>query len=443
MSKLKLKTPGRQMKIKAKLQMGEKWNSREVSFLTSESLPGFVRLEQTKGRSAIFSATADCTLASFLSNGISREAFFRILLQFVNVLNGMDYAHLLQANLMDDPEWIFVNRQTGQVSFLYQPIENPKAVANLRPLLARIANAAAGYDTEPAAIVQLRNMIAAAGAIRNQDLETLICAFRPELRGSIVHSKMASLHANNSFRPAVMEAGGLAGGRSASGAYGLKPGGSFAPRGSGTSSILDFDGGAEYMQEQTAPDAYPILNGNASRGRFDGESAYGDNCAYGGSSAYGGGYGRESGYGGENAFSDESGDGYGREDSYENKNPAFGGAYDGGTVSLGSVSSHRAVRRAALRRVKTGETADVNKQVFRIGRLPDRVDFALRDNPAVGRTHADIILRDNNYYIYDNNSLNGTFVNGQRIPAMQETPLSDRCTFRIADEDFEFLVVME
>ncbi len=57
---------------------------------------------------------------------------------------------------------------------------------------------------------------------------------------------------------------------------------------------------------------------------------------------------------------------------------------------------------------------EINKESFIIGRFKEHVDFAI-DNPAIGRMHAEIIKGDNELYIRDLNSKNGTYINSVRL----------------------------
>ena len=49
-----------------------------------------------------------------------------------------------------------------------------------------------------------------------------------------------------------------------------------------------------------------------------------------------------------------------------------------------------------------------------LGRFEKDVDIFL-NNPAISKIHAEIIKRENSYYIKDCNSVNGTFINNERI----------------------------
>ncbi|MDY4079319.1 MAG: DUF6382 domain-containing protein [Clostridium sp.] len=67
-----------------------------------------------------------------------------------------------------------------------------------------------------------------------------------------------------------------------------------------------------------------------------------------------------------------------------------------------------------LNRDGISEKIDINKDVFVIGRMPNVADYAI-NNSAIGRTHIQILKKNNEVYLRDLKSKNGTFVNGQRI----------------------------
>ena len=69
------------------------------------------------------------------------------------------------------------------------------------------------------------------------------------------------------------------------------------------------------------------------------------------------------------------------------------------------------------------------------------VDYLIKDNPAIGRHHADIIFRDGTYYIIDKNSTNHVYIDGRMIHPGQETALPDHAEIQLADEVFVFQVL--
>ncbi|MBO6158464.1 MAG: FHA domain-containing protein [Firmicutes bacterium] len=96
-----------------------------------------------------------------------------------------------------------------------------------------------------------------------------------------------------------------------------------------------------------------------------------------------------------------------------------------------------APRFATLRRKNTGELITLDKPVFRIGKDSKHVDYALK-NAAISRTHAEIITRDGNYYLYDLKSSNGTYIEEERIPAQKEIQIYGGTTIQLANEAFLF-----
>ena len=129
-------------------------------------------------------------------------------------------------------------------------------------------------------------------------------------------------------------------------------------------------------------------------------------------------------------------------------NDGFGPVNDGFGENTTVLDFNNEVYRAPvyvgiLTRNRTGETIRIDKDVFRLGSSQSSADYRLTGNPAISRAHADMIRRDGRFYIYDTNSTNGTFVGGQRLPAMQETEVGDGETLRLANEDFQFQIVQE
>lgn len=92
-----------------------------------------------------------------------------------------------------------------------------------------------------------------------------------------------------------------------------------------------------------------------------------------------------------------------------------------------------------LLRVKTGERLPLDKPLVRIGKERSYVDIFIGDNSAISRAHANILTRDNRYYIVDTNSTNHTFVNGEMIPSNVEVPISPGDKIRLGNEEFELV----
>ena len=91
-----------------------------------------------------------------------------------------------------------------------------------------------------------------------------------------------------------------------------------------------------------------------------------------------------------------------------------------------------------LLRRKNQQRINVTSTLFRIGKERSFVDYFIGDNPAISRAHANILMRDGQYYLVDTNSTNHTYLNGEVLRSNQEVQLTHGCTFMLADEEFEF-----
>jgi acyl-CoA synthetase (AMP-forming)/AMP-acid ligase II len=81
----------------------------------------------------------------------------------------------------------------------------------------------------------------------------------------------------------------------------------------------------------------------------------------------------------------------------------------------------------------------IDKSSILVGRLAGSVDYVI-DNNAVGKMHAEILKKDELFYIIDLNSVNGTFVNGERIVCNTETIIKNGDKITLANEVYKFTI---
>lgn len=67
-----------------------------------------------------------------------------------------------------------------------------------------------------------------------------------------------------------------------------------------------------------------------------------------------------------------------------------------------------------------------------------RLNYAIYDNNKVSRNHATFLLQDGTYFVRDNQSRNGTSVNGKPILPLQPVPLHDGDEIKLYDEVLVF-----
>ena len=77
--------------------------------------------------------------------------------------------------------------------------------------------------------------------------------------------------------------------------------------------------------------------------------------------------------------------------------------------------------------------------MIRIGRQRDAVDFMITGNKSVSHTHASIVRgADGNYYLYDLQSKNHSYLNGERLVSGRDYLLHNNDRIRLANEEFVF-----
>lgn len=94
-----------------------------------------------------------------------------------------------------------------------------------------------------------------------------------------------------------------------------------------------------------------------------------------------------------------------------------------------------------LLRIKNGERIPITGSIFRLGKEEKFVDYVIHDNEAISRSHANIISRNGQYFLQDNNSTNHSFLNGQQCVSNVELPLQDKASIRLGNEEFQFLLL--
>lgn len=79
----------------------------------------------------------------------------------------------------------------------------------------------------------------------------------------------------------------------------------------------------------------------------------------------------------------------------------------------------------------------VNKDEFFLGKNPISVDGVIGFNKAISRVHCEIVKRGGQYFVVDLESVNGTYVNGNRVIPGQMYPVKNNDILRLANSDFQ------
>lgn len=140
-----------------------------------------------------------------------------------------------------------------------------------------------------------------------------------------------------------------------------------------------------------------------------------------------------------------------QEESFAHRAPVMAGMPDyGNTIVMNQNNSNMTlmlddmgndgniVLRASLTRASNNQKMFIEKNILKIGKESDYVDFYIGNNQTISRSHADIICEDGRYFVRDNNSKNHTYVNGQQIMPGQLVPIENNTEIKLSNEVFIF-----
>lgn len=111
----------------------------------------------------------------------------------------------------------------------------------------------------------------------------------------------------------------------------------------------------------------------------------------------------------------------------------------GGTTVLGYDEPEEPVFPVLIRD-RTDESFTIDKPIYRIGTEQKYCDLFISDNSFISRSHADLITKNERYYIIDRNSTNKTYIDGKVIPIEKEIEIFSGTRIRLANEDFTFII---
>ncbi len=95
-------------------------------------------------------------------------------------------------------------------------------------------------------------------------------------------------------------------------------------------------------------------------------------------------------------------------------------------------------KTAYMVRLSNFERVAINRKLFRIGKAASGSHYRITDNVAVSAAHAEISEENGYFYVSDLGSLNGTYVNGEKIGMDKPGRLMPGDVISFADEEFEF-----
>ena len=86
-----------------------------------------------------------------------------------------------------------------------------------------------------------------------------------------------------------------------------------------------------------------------------------------------------------------------------------------------------------------GKRIDIDKELYTLGKSEQKADFAI-DNKSVSRAHLSIIYKDGKFYAKDLSSLNGSYLNNNKLNPQEEVEIKNEDSIKLADAEMKFYV---
>ena len=416
MAKLSITSCQGKTAVKCRLSREETVIGKEIDFLASCPTQFFMRPQMSGNKTIVFSGADGISMASALKTKMNKDRYFLIVAQLVEMLRSAQQYGFDLNRLVLDPKFMLMNKQSGQIFIPYMTVTNCETpnggiVRCLREV-STLARFVSDYDFSFAD--NFMYFVMGMGRFSLADAEDYIRVNSPRTYNDIVRlPSIPSLGTiqHNSGVPAVDASEGFSLMRFIFGKAAIpvpvederenidipvvqpKPAPVQSPFAPPPAPIKE-EVPVEQLPEEEQPPVEEEIPAE------------------------------------EKEMADESFDRPVKEKEESEKHEE--------SESTMELNAALILRPAKLFRRSTGETFNINKPLFIIGKESARVDLCVTGNRTVSRVHAHIINKNGVFYIIDRNSTNRTFVNGINVPANVEYRLRSGDEIRLSNELFDF-----
>lgn len=386
MSKLKVKFKDSQITVKSKLSKDEQINARELEILNSKIIRGIMKPTVEGEKKLSYLSPGGIKLEAYLKKGITKNDFFLVIAQILEAVKSIGRNSFNINNLILNMKYVFVNEMTHELHFVYQPIYSSAISSDLASFLYDVAYSVTLALNEDYKCVN--NFIAylkGLQAVSVINIEKYLLDVYPQIYKQVKRQKYGQSEYLGSFKN----------GKDIY--YDMDKRRKPAPLDDGDSTSLlseknDKDEATSLLMDDNTDIPTSILE------EYDNNEP--------------------------------------TSLLVEDEDEATSLLVDDEPTSL--LSEGPQITYPYLIRKSSFDRTDINKPVFRIGKERSYVDCFVANNNAVSRIHADIITRNNCYFVKDENSTNGTYVNGNRLSPNEEVQVFDGDIITFANEEFEF-----
>lgn len=192
MTRFKIKYKNNQIIIISKLDKNISFNQKEIEIFNSKFIRGLMRPKITGDKKIEYLAPGNVSLSSHIKSGLTKKDFYLIFAQFVECLKKIEWNGFNINNLVLNTDYIFFNNVTGEVQFIYQPIENNQNTNNVFSFifdLANQVNAALRIEEDNSFLNHLISTVKSMKTISPEILENYIIKTYPQIYKQVRRSK--------------------------------------------------------------------------------------------------------------------------------------------------------------------------------------------------------------------------------------------------------------
>lgn len=385
MSKLKVKFKNSQITVKSKLSKDEQINAREVEILNSKIIRGIMKPTVEGEKKLSYLSPGGIKLEAYLKKGITKNDFFLVIAQILEAVKSIGRNSFNINNLILNMKYVFVNEMTHELHFVYQPIYSSAISSDLAPFLYDVAYSVTLALNEDYKCVN--NFIAylkGLQAVSVINIEKYLLDVYPQIYKQVKRQKYGQSEYLGSFKNGKDIYYDTDKRR--------KP-----------TPLADYDSASLFSEKNDKDEATSLLMEDVK----DTPTSLLDDDNNEPTSLL-----------------------------VEDEDEATSLLIDDEATSL--LSEGAQISYPYLIRKNSFDRMDINKPVFRIGKERSYVDYFVANNNAISRIHADIITKNNSFFVKDENSTNGTYVNGNRLSPNEEVQVFDGDIITFANEEFEF-----
>jgi hypothetical protein len=393
----------------------EEVDSETINLLTNQKVAGLLPsafLKRDENIYIRFDKIFDFSLERLFFNKLNKESLITYLLNLVNSLLDLQQKSQLKfENILLNKKYIFLDHFSNRLVFMYIPIQNNVFEKVSMKEFVRDLIAQAPYDEKDdlSFFVKLHNYLIGSEDLDLADFEKWLSAFSAMKESKddspspvdVAGSNFYSPGNMNSDRSSMVDNGVL------TSQYGSKK------TDKKTGQKLEIEEEVQYKR---------ITRTELG----EGESLLNNPSAMGGTSINiipNLGIYKPPGMDGDNGATTLLGD----FDLWD--------AQRAGTTVLGLDDNE--IPQPYLFLAATNEKFVVSKDIYKIGRDPEQADY-ISNNIAVGRVHAELVNDDGQYFIIDQQSRNGSYLNGKKLLPYEKSKLKHEDIIKLANEEYIF-----